>query len=293
MQFPTPLAAASLRRRYKRFLADVTLDDGRELVVHCPNPGAMTGLTAPGTRAWLAPAAKSAKLPYGWKLAELPSGAFVMIDAGLANRVVAEALEAALRERSDAAFTSPKALVGDDVIIGALSGEQGAARDAGALIAPQPALQAASGCRPMTLDGLFGAAGLPGLPPFSGFRAEVALDGESRIDFRLDGARGPIWLEVKSVTLARGRRADFPDSRTLRGTRHLRALTKVTEAGGEAAMLYLLSRDDCDHIGIAGDIDPAYAAAFAEARAAGLRMIGLATRLSPEGIWTTKAVPVL
>lgn len=96
MRFQTPLVPGRLTRRYKRFLSDVRLEaDGREIVAHCPNPGAMLGLAEPGLRIWLEPNDDPRKkLKFGWRLAELEDGHMAGIDTAVPNRVVREALEA-------------------------------------------------------------------------------------------------------------------------------------------------------------------------------------------------------
>lgn len=94
MKYARPLFRAVLIRRYKRFLADVTLPDGTEATAHCANPGAMTGLAMEGTVVWLEPNDDpKRKLRYSWKLAEI-GGALVGIDTALPNKVVGDALRA-------------------------------------------------------------------------------------------------------------------------------------------------------------------------------------------------------
>ena len=94
MRFQTPLVPARLIRRYKRFLADVTLEsDGSEVVAHCPNPGSMMGLAEEGMRVWLEPNDDpKKKLKFGWRLVELADGHLSGIDTGVPNKVVKEAL---------------------------------------------------------------------------------------------------------------------------------------------------------------------------------------------------------
>lgn len=97
MEFPTPLTRARLERRYKRFLSDMTLADGSEVVAHCPNPGAMTGLAEPGMTVWVSKSTNpKRKLGWTWELTEVDDGngpAMVGIHASRANGIVGEALK--------------------------------------------------------------------------------------------------------------------------------------------------------------------------------------------------------
>ncbi len=94
MHFPDPLVRGTLLRRYKRFLADVRLEDGREITAHVANPGGMIGLKDPGIEVWLSPARNpSRKLRWSWELARIDGG-LVGVNTAWPNQIVAEAVEA-------------------------------------------------------------------------------------------------------------------------------------------------------------------------------------------------------
>ncbi|MGZ3275836.1 MAG: DNA/RNA nuclease SfsA [Caulobacteraceae bacterium] len=97
MNFPLPLARGRLVRRYKRFFADVVLDDGTEITAHCPNPGAMLGVNTPGLKVWLSRSDDpKRKLAHTLELVETAEGALTGVNTMHPNRLVAEALEAGL-----------------------------------------------------------------------------------------------------------------------------------------------------------------------------------------------------
>ncbi len=232
MKFETPLIRGTLLRRYKRFLADILLEDGREVTVHCANPGAMLGLKDPGLTVWVEDTRNPRrKLPLSWRLAELPDGGLAGIDTSLPNRLVAEAL----------------------------------------------------------------AEGrIPALGGYETYRPEVRYGTGSRVDFLATGAGRPdTYIEVKNVHLRReGRWAEFPDCVTARGAKHLAELARMVAAGHRAVMLYVIQRDDCDRFRLAGDLDPAYARAFAEARTAGVEAIAYGCRISTEAVTLGERMPL-
>ena len=92
MRLP-PLIAGTLIRRYKRFLADVLLEDGDVITAHCPNTGSMQGCATPGSRVFLSRSSNPGrKYPFGWELVEA-DGFWVGINTGLPNRLAREAIE--------------------------------------------------------------------------------------------------------------------------------------------------------------------------------------------------------
>ena len=223
MRFARPLVRGTLIRRWNRFLAEVDL--GAETVTaHCPNPGSMMGLAAPGAPVMLEPNDDPRrKLRWAWWLVDLGGGAWAGIDTATPNRVVAEALA---------------------------------------------------------------ARAIPALAAWPEIRAEVRAGPSSRIDFRLSGGGLPdAWVEVKNVHLRReGDWAEFPDCVTARGAKHLDLLGDLAEAGDRAFMLYVVQRTDCARMRLAADLDPAYAAAFARARARGVEALVHGCAIGPEAV---------
>lgn len=234
MKFPTPLIRGRLMKRYKRFLADVSLDTGELVTATCPNTGSMMGLAVPDAVVWLSESASpTRKYPHTWELVEADLGrgpTLVGINTSHPNRLVSEAIT---------------------------------------------------------------AGQIPELSGYATLRREVKYGLASRIDILLeDSKKGLAYVEIKNVHLSReAGLAEFPDSVTERGVKHLVELSAMVAAGHRAVMLYLIQRADADEFALAGDIDPRYAEAFADARAAGVEAIAYACHLTPEEITLARAVP--
>ncbi|SDI64228.1 sugar fermentation stimulation protein A [Ferrimonas sediminum] len=94
MKYPQPLQSATLIKRYKRFLADVTLDNGDVMTLHCANTGAMTGCAEPGDTVWYSTSNNpKRKYPCSWELTQTRDGHFIGINTATANTLAAEAIE--------------------------------------------------------------------------------------------------------------------------------------------------------------------------------------------------------
>ncbi len=134
------------------------------------------------------------------------------------------------------------------------------------------------------------AARVPELAGYQGLRREVRYGRNSRIDILLESEkRAPCYVEVKNVHLMREEGlAEFPDSVTKRGLKHLEELGDMVEAGARAVMLYVVQREDCSRFAPAADIDPAYAEGLARARGRGVEAIAYACKLTLDEILLDK-----
>ncbi|THD67301.1 DNA/RNA nuclease SfsA [Phenylobacterium sp.] len=254
MDFPTPLVRGRLIQRYKRFLADIVLDDGTEITAHCPNPGAMIGLNMPGLTCWLSKSPDpKRKLPYTWELVEVPneiSGGFVT--CGI-NTMLSE-------------VTAPRALVGVNTM------------RANGLVAEalkQEAIPELSGYRSVRAEVRYGTAS----------RVDFLLE---------DSNRSACWLEVKSVTLHRGNGlAEFPDCVSERALRHVAELRAKVEAGERAVVLFVVQRNDCDRFSLAADLDPVFSDHLRKATANGVEALVYGCEMDRHGINITHRLPMV
>lgn len=233
MQFQSPLKRGRLIKRYKRFLADIALDDGELITASCPNTGSMMGLSAPDMGVWVSESdSKTRKYRHTLELVEAQDGDqvhLVGINTGHPNKIVSEAIA----EKR-----------------------------------------------------------VPKLRGYATLKREQKYGRNSRIDILLsDDKRGLCYVEIKNVHLLRHPRlAEFPDSVTARGAKHLDELGDMVEAGHRAVMFFLVQRGDAKRFSLACDIDPAYGEAFARARSRGVECLVYGCEISADEIRLGRAL---
>ena len=123
-------------------------------------------------------------------------------------------------------------------------------------------------------------------------KREVKVSEHSRLDLLVELPEGPLYVEVKNVTLVRDGAAHFPDARTERGAKHLDELMSLKKQGSRVAMFYLVQRSDGHCFGPAEDIDPEYAKRLALAQEAGVEVVVVRAKVSPERIYLERTLPL-
>lgn len=227
MIFKEKLVHGRLIKRYKRFLADIRLDDGSEIVAHCTNSGSMKSCIEKGAEVYLTPVNDpKRKTKFTWEMIKI-NGDWIGINTGNPNKIAFDAIS----ENT-----------------------------------------------------------IPGLPGYTKVKREVKF-GDSRFDVYAENENERCFIEVKNVTLKEGKYARFPDAVTTRGQKHLRTLMEVKAEGIRAVMLYIVQRSDVEIFAPATEIDPDYAEALKKAVEAGVEVIVMMAKVTPEKIELAKSLP--
>lgn len=227
MIFPDKLVHGSLIRRYKRFLADIKLDDGSVVVAHCTNSGSMKSCLEDDAEVYLTSVNDpKRKTKFTWEMIKI-NGDWVGINTGNPNKLAFDAIS----------------------------------------------------------NGT-----IPELIGYNNVKREVKY-GNSRFDVYAENETEKCFIEVKNVSMKSGKNALFPDAVTTRGQKHLRTLMKVKSEGMRAVMLYIIQRSDVEIFAPAVEIDPEYAKLLKKAVEAGVEVIPMQAKVTPEKIELTKKLP--
>ena len=134
------------------------------------------------------------------------------------------------------------------------------------------------------------AAGGLGAVPYQ-LRREVQ-EGSSRFDFFLQMPEGPIFVEVKGVTLEENGVARFPDAPTERGTRHVQHLARLKKKGIGACVLFVIQMERVQLFQPNWRQDPAFSKALWEADKAGVRVLAVRCQVTPSSMQIAGQVPM-
>lgn len=207
------LRKATLIKRYKRFLADVILDNGEETTIHVANTGAMSGCGSPGDTIWYSTSSNTKrKYPFSWELTQKANGDLICVNTHKANTFIQTAIE--------------------NNEIAELSG-------------------------------------------FSALKREVKYGLEnSKIDILLTYNNKPDnYVEIKSATLLEGEQGYFPDTKTVRGQKHLTELMNVVLNKENATLIFAIMHSGITSVLPARHIDKKYTELFDKAKGSGVNII--------------------
>ncbi len=232
MDFENELIPGVLIKRYKRFFADIKLNN-KIVTAHCPNPGSMLKLLDKGNLAWLTKSSnEKRKLKYTLQIIKSNKIKFC-VNTHITNKIIKESLEKKIiKELSEYNLIIP----------------------------------------------------------------EKKFGSNTRFDFLLYNSKRDrkAFLEVKSVSLLRKKsHAEFPDSVTSRGKKHLENLISAVKQGYESYLLFLIQIEKCKTFGIASDIDPEYYKVFKHAMKKNVKILCYDCKFSNKGIEINNKIKIL
>jgi sugar fermentation stimulation protein A len=237
MDYQKPLFHGRIQKRYKRFLADVLLENGELITAHTPNTGSMKTCWE---KDWpvLLSQSDNPKRKLKFTLEMTSNGkTWINVNTSRTNHIAFEAVKnLKVKELSGYQHIRPEVKVGDS-------------------------------------------------------RIDLLLfDGDEK---KYKESVNKCYVEVKNVTLWRDGMALFPDGVSTRGQKHLNELISIKQQGHEAAMLFVVSREDVTSFGPAEDIDPVYAELLKKAQKAGVKILAYQCSLSEKETTITKSIPVI
>ena len=229
MNFEKKLISGLFIKRYKRFFADVKVNN-QIITAHCPNTGSMYGLLKKDNKVWISKSDNpNRKLKYTLEIIE-DKKSKVGVNTHSTNKIVNHALQNKLIKE---------------------------------------------------------------LSNFSEIKPESRYGTNTRFDFLIIDKKFKAFLEVKNVTLSRKKKlAEFPDSVTSRGLKHINELVKAGKKKYKIFILFLVQRDDCDSFSIAKDIDPNYSIALRKAIKSNLKVLCYDCKFSSKGIKLNKKMKI-
>jgi sugar fermentation stimulation protein A len=264
--FP-PLSAGKLIKRYKRFFADIELENGEIVTAHCANTGPMTGICEPGSKVYISHSNDpKRKLKYSWELIEVDQ-TLVGINTSLPNKVIGAMLEQRLLTDLEP-YTSYKGEV-----------KYGNEKSRIDFLLTSPTAQTYVEIKNTTWSK--GSLALfPDTVTTRGQKHLRELIAVIDSDSRDSGDRHATNSNPENTE------ADLPLLKTAQNpsTTTKTVKTKPTPATTKAALIYFINRHDCDRFAPGDEADPEYGRLFREAIDHGVLVLPCRFQLSPQGV---------
>ena len=229
MEFTKSLIKGKFVKRYKRFFADIKLNN-EVVVAHCPNTGSMMGLLDKGNDVFISKSDNpKRKLRFTLEIIKVKKK-LVGINTHFANKIAFHGLSNNL----------VKEVANNNNV-----------------------------------------------------KPEVFFNKETRFDFLVEKNHQKSFVEVKNVTLFRDEKtAEFPDTITSRGSRHLKTLIEATKKGYKTYLLFLIQIQGVESFKIAKDIDKEYYENYKLAKKAGVNFLAYRCKISSKEIKIEKKIKI-